>query len=113
MKVFVYRNLHKGCYSVKDWKTKRVIAHVQSIVVENAQFKVSQAGRSRVLKEKRKNVHAGILGDWNPKKRHNISKMKTGVYYNPYLCSTFIIKSTEKPIFNADRVFVHESGVSI
>ena len=48
-KVFVYRNLHKKCYSVKDWKTKKVIAHVDNIFLKDAVFKVSEAGRQRVL----------------------------------------------------------------
>jgi hypothetical protein len=107
-KVFVYRNLHKKCYSVKDWKTKKVIAHVDNIFLKDAVFKVSEAGRQRVLREKRKNVHAGVLGYWCEK----ISKIEgLDIYYNPYKHESFIVKSTEKPIKEAKVVFLHERGV--
>lgn len=62
MKVFVYWNLHKGCYSVKNLATGRVIAHAGTVTLTNAVFKVSEAGRQRVIKERRKNVHAGVVG---------------------------------------------------
>ena len=65
MRVFVYFNLHKKCLSVKalEGESKgRVIAHADSVELVNATFKVSQAGRQRVLRERRKNVHAGVVG---------------------------------------------------
>jgi hypothetical protein len=112
-KVFIYRNLHRNCYSVKDWKTKRVIAHVHSIFIVDAEFKVSQAGRKRVLKEKRKNVHAGVLGFWDEAVKPNKRKMKTEVYYNPYKYEGFVIKSNEQMISKAKAVFLHEKGVLV
>ena len=39
-RVFVYRNLHKKCYSVKSMRTGKVIAHVSDITLINVQFKV-------------------------------------------------------------------------
>lgn len=61
--VFVYFNLHKKVFSVKDVKTGRVIAHANTVKLQNAYPKVSEKGRQRVLKEQRKNVHAGIRGE--------------------------------------------------
>lgn len=61
-RVFVYRNLHNDCFSVRSVDTGRVIAHVKSVQVSDARFIVSEAGRQRVLREKRKNVHAGVEG---------------------------------------------------
>ena len=52
MKVFVYFNLHKKCWSVMDWKSKLVVGHCDEISLDNPVFKVSQAGRDRVRKEK-------------------------------------------------------------
>jgi hypothetical protein len=92
MKVFCYRNLHKkgNVWSVRDEATKLVVDHVESILLKDVTLKVSEAGRQRVLKEKRKNVHAGVQGErifhlqdkddlpWQP------------VYYNPYKNDTFI-----------------------
>ena len=65
-KVFVYYNLHQHMWSVKDIKTGRVICHQYEVQLYNATFKVSAAGRARVLKERRKNVHAGVQGYMTP-----------------------------------------------
>ena len=64
--VYVYFNLHKKLWSVKSRKTRHVLFHAAVVLLYDCQFKVRQAGRKRVLKEKRKNVHAGISGelDW-------------------------------------------------
>lgn len=66
MRVFVYFNLHKKCWSIRAMEGNqkgRVIAHAQAVELANCTFKVSEAGRQRVLREKRKNVHAGVVGD--------------------------------------------------
>ena len=109
-KVFVYYNLHKHKWSVKDVKTGRVIGHHYEVQLYNATFKVSEAGRARVLKEKRKNVHAGVEGYlttdvlarkmdgtilWESQsERHRVT-------YNPYLYDTFVTVSDKEPIHKA------------
>ena len=109
-KVFVYYNLHKHKWSVKDVKTGRVIGHYYEVSLYNAKFKVSEAGRARVLKEKRKNVHAGVEGYlttdvlarkmdgtilWESQsERHKVT-------YNPYLYDTFVTVSDKEPIHKA------------
>ena len=64
--VYVYFNLHTELWSVRSRKTRRVLFHSAVVLLYDCEFKVSQAGRKRVLKDKRKNVHAGIAGelDW-------------------------------------------------
>ena len=87
-KCFVYWNLHKKCFSIKalDGENKgRVIAHADRIHVESCQFKVSQAGRLRVLKDKCKNVHAGIVGVVR-----DAAPDMVGVTYNPYKYDSFV-----------------------
>lgn len=96
MQVRVYRNLHKGMYSVQAkvngrWK---VIQHAQTVSLSDATFKVSQAGRLRVLRERQKNVHAyvyGTLSDLN-------CLLTDRVTYNPYKYSTFVFCSNQKPV---------------
>lgn len=66
MKVFVYFNLHKKVWSLKargGAKNARVLAHADHVQLKNVEFKVSEAGRQRVLAEKQKNVHAGLVGE--------------------------------------------------
>lgn len=115
MRVFVYWNLHKGKWSVKAMEGEnkgRVIARVDGIALKNASFRVSRAGRERVIREQRKNVHAGVVG-----------KLMVGedffgttqVTYNPYKYTTFVnkdnpdevIRYAPKVNFLADRrVFI-------
>ena len=108
MKVFIYFNLHKRCYSVKALsgpQKGRVVAHTSSVVLADASFKVSEAGRQRVLREKRKNVHAGVCGTWHSA---HIGPPAEGVkvIYNPYKYASFVEKGTEQPIYNAPLVIM-------
>ena len=56
MRVEVYWNLRKNCYSVRDCKTGRVVEHTNSLWIRNALFVVRQAGREKVLRDKQKNA---------------------------------------------------------
>lgn len=65
-RVFVYRNVTKRCYSIRAIsgpQKGKVISHANFVQLENCEFKVSEAGRQRVIRERRKNVHAGVVGD--------------------------------------------------
>jgi hypothetical protein len=120
MKVFLYRNLHKEgfCYSIKavDGPHKgKVLGYSRKVIVENAAYKVSEAGRQRVLRTKKKNVHAGVVGDLKivgsdvieripgslalySLPMHITIKKINDVTYNPYKYSSFVIRQTEEPI---------------
>lgn len=111
-RVFVYRNLNKKfgktpVYSVRDVKTGRVAAHVKEITLKNVQFAVGQKGRERVIKEKAKNVHAGIRGNPTNKALTN-SKPAT---YNPYRYTTFVDRETESPILTSPTAQLNANGL--
>ena len=64
-KVFVYWNLHRDLWSLKavDGDARgKVIAHVQHAMLLDCSYRVSEAGRQRVIRERCKNVHAGVVG---------------------------------------------------
>lgn len=106
MLVKVYYNLHKKCLSVvaNEGENKgRVIGHVQEISLVNVVFKVSAAGRARVLKEKRKNVHATI---WGRMTAEDLGQLPTAITYNPYKYSSFVNKADESPVIHAKKVKV-------
>jgi hypothetical protein len=113
MKVFVYRNLHKNCWSVKALEGEnkgRVIYHAQNVTLSDCTFKVSKAGRERVLREKRKNVHAGVVGQLG---RINVPlsymPQMTAVTYNPYKYESFVRKNNDfMPVHNASWVYMAE-----
>ena len=94
MRVFVYRNLHKNCWSVKALEGEnkgRVIRHAQSVMLSNCTFKVSEAGRQRVLRERSKNVHAGVVGQLVSSDVDVVyMPHSVPVTYNPYKYSTFV-----------------------
>ena len=52
----------------------KVLEHNTEFFLKDVEFKVSQAGRNRVLKEQRKNVHAFVCG--TPDDGWPIVKMK-------------------------------------
>lgn len=112
MKVFVYYNLHKGCWSVKALEGKRagyVVAHRTKLQIRDATFKVSQAGRLRVLAEKRKNVHAGVVGQWEPYEQD----YDTVISYNPYKYEHFYKKSNDEAVYAADAVAFNDRVVTM
>ena len=97
--VFVYRNLHRKCWSVKQ--DGLVKAHSQLLAMHSCTFKVSQAGRNRVLKEKRKNVHAGVHGyleNWQMGEWIDSHPTARPVTYNPYKYKNFIDIDTEQMV---------------
>lgn len=104
-KVFVYFNLHKKLFSVRDHKTGLVVGHTNTIALEDVTFKVSEAGRQRVLREKRKNVHAGVLGTV---KDLPIEPMEAVAFYNPYKYESFVDVNGQK-LSGASLVLLHKS----
>lgn len=96
-RVKVYRNITKGCYSIQDKKTRLVIAHAGSVYLKDAIFRVSEAGRQRVLREKRKNVHAFVEGWAVDDLPYEDARVRGGTFddnyrvrYNPYHNKQFV-----------------------
>ena len=105
MRVYVYFNLHKKVFSVRALEGEnkgRVVAHVNRILIDRPEFVVSEAGRQRVLREQKKNVHAGVRGIWTAwVDGIEAWDHLTPVTYNPYLYSSFVEKSTLAPVHKA------------
>lgn len=110
LKVRVYRNLHKKCFSVKCMKTQKVIAHVDSITLKDVTYPVSQAGRDRVLAERRKNVHAYVQGVIESEELVDIAKMKQ-VCYNPYKNAFFFYCSNGREVKRSRYTILTSNGV--
>lgn len=82
--VYVYRNLHKNCFSVRQLGI--VKCHTSRILLNDCTFVVNQKGRDRVRDERKKNVHAFVKGVVVPasKIRDLLPFSWTDCYYNPY-----------------------------
>ena len=106
-----YRNLHKACISVKEGSPKCVRRCVQQIELSDVKFVVGDAGRKRVRREKRKNVHAYVRG--TPKKRRRTKGLcAVEVTYDPYKYKTFVTREGKRPIHDAEFAVVRPDGVT-
>ncbi len=111
-KVFAYRNLNrKGVvWSIKDCKTNLVIDRVSEAYFKDVELKVSQAGRQRVLKQKKKNVHAGVKG-YRLKYVPPISEW-VHASYNPYKQKVFM-DAYGNPVEKVKYAMLDEEGLWI
>jgi hypothetical protein len=125
MKCFIYRNLNrKGfIYSLKALEGPhkgRVVAYASSVFVSNAKFVVSAKGQARARKQKRRNVHAGIVGMVEGINNHinrlshtidqrEFARLPRGipVTYNPWKYDFFVDRNTNTPIFWARIAQIH------
>ena len=125
MKAFVYWNFHEKKFSIRV--KGRVIAHATRLLIQDAEFRVSEAGRARVLAERQKNVHAGIHGEivacdstlckrqsssllWPASANalaRNVRAIGRVVRYNPYESGDFQIFGTGVAIQESGLVYCH------
>lgn len=120
MKVLVYKNLHKNIWSVKNKKTRLVIAHEDKVYLKDCKFIVQKAGRERVRKEKKNNIHAFIEGELISKEEAytlmSVESFPRAIIYDPYLYDTFMscsLSSGLEPIFTSPLVFLEEVSMAI
>lgn len=115
MRVFVYYNLHKKCWSVKALEGEnkgRVIAHSHHVGLRDVTGKVSAAGRERVRRERKKYVHAGIVGELlvldEPQSVGDLHPWKE-VTYNPYKHDTFVYRKDHETFDQAGFAYLDAS----
>lgn len=116
-RVEVYRNLkfkNKIVYSIRDPKTGLVLGHASKILLSRCKFVVKEAGRQRVLKEKKKNVHAWVEGSFGIVHAGDdrIFSNGTKISYNPYTNSHFEMVDCGEPIAEASLVFINDGQVN-
>lgn len=103
--VRVYRNLHKNSFSVVQHGL--VVAHMDQLCLRDAKPYVNETGRQRVIKNKRKEVHAWIEGTLcqDPAPRNRLL-----VKYNPYKHSRFCIgpEGQEQALVSASHIWLED-----
>jgi hypothetical protein len=111
MKTYVYWNLHKKCFSLMQ--QGKVVDHRDMVLIKDAEFRVREGGRQRVLQEQKKNVHAFVVGllrvDWIffSKIDYLLGDDAERILYNPYKGPSFTSISrdfTERDVTNAELV---------
>jgi hypothetical protein len=134
MRVFVYFNLHSKVWSIKALEgafAGRVVAHATYVQLRDVECRVSEAGRQRVLREQRKNVHAGLVGtlrcydgkarlafEWDGEFEPTQTALGApvgapwfGITYNPYKGPTFVRRDTGEPVLRASRAVLGKGFV--
>lgn len=89
----------------------KVIRHTNMLTLTDCTCKVSMAGRKRVLAERRKNVHAGIVGtivDTTP-----LLVFKEQITYDPYKYDSFVNRRTLAPVHDVQWVSFHGKRVYV
>ena len=114
MRVKVYYNLHRKMFSVvsldRYHRYGRVIRHDTEVRINCATFRVREAGRQRVLREKRKNVHAYVVGEFSYESPYPDPNAQE-IIYNPYKYNSFVLRDSEEPVSSARVVWL--SGKTI
>lgn len=131
MKARVYFNLHRKLWSVqiKNAQGRWYVAfHAQTVQLEGVRWIVSEAGRQRVVRERRKNVHAfctgTVVGMWGATVARDIRNVPVlkrlaamqqadpgkwePVRYNPYETLTFMARG--KPLDTSPHAFLGTDG---
>jgi hypothetical protein len=106
-KVMCYYDLHRHTFSV-TYKGL-VMLKADYLRLSDVEFRVRQGGKQKVRNEQRKNVHAfviGHLGDYCEFPCKDIPEPESNevVTYNPYKNDSFVVKSTEEPIYTANEI---------
>lgn len=106
-KVMCYYDLHRHTFSV-TYKGL-VMLKADYLRLSDVEFRVRQGGKQKVRNEQRKNVHAFVIGyldDYCEFPCDDIPEPESNevITYNPYKYDTFVVKSTEEPIYNANEI---------
>jgi hypothetical protein len=115
-KVRVYRNLNRKSingpvYSIMDAKTRRVIGHTTSLLLEQVIFRVSQAGKARAIRTLQRNVHAFIEGYICDDIKLHMQHTSCKVTYKPFDSLNFRTAYTGIEVTTADYVQIDNNGV--
>lgn len=108
-RVMVYYNLHKHTFSIQ--KSGIVLFHADFVKLKNVEFRVRQGGKEKVRKDKSKNVHAFVIGEIEDYCEYPCPELPNKikgkvVTYNPYKHDSFVIKSSDEPVFSAEEVLM-------
>jgi len=116
-RVYVYWNLHKKVWSVRE--SGIVLTHAKKLSLRDCKFLVGTSGRERVRREGKKNVHAGVSGllyedpTWVSDRIGNDWWMEDCyIKYNPYKNDTFVERTGvcddthPRPVYGAQFVFM-------
>lgn len=111
----VYRNVTRQQWSLL--RDGRLAEHAHRLVLSDCTLVVSPAGRDRVRRERRKNVHAYVLAATARTRLPVGTRDKlVQLYYNPYRVDEFVraapffADGTAEPVYHAKVVVCDHDG---
>ena len=112
--VRVIRNWKRDCYTILQHGRPK--ASAKQVCLADVEFLVRESGRNKMLREKRRNVHAYAVGrliDYtHPDDDRVIEKIHgRAVAYYPYRAAAFVDVETNAPVSAAGVVHFDENGV--
>lgn len=102
-----YRNLNNGLMSIRQkiGNSWLVVGHTDNLIIQNPVFYVSEASRQRVIRTRKKNVHAWGYGILIGRNLDSLPPLQE-ISYNPYLLPFFSWRDTDMRIEQADLLVV-------
>ncbi len=112
--VRVFKNWKHGCYSIMQDGVVR--ASAREVKLHGVEFLVRASGRARMLRLKRKLVHAyavGLLEDFVCPDDGNLLPPLAGriAFYDPYRFDSFVDRDTLQPVFAAEQALLCDRGL--
>lgn len=101
----VHRNLNRGTWSLTE--PGQAVRHAEAVTLARVTFKVSAAGRARVLARRVRAVHAWAAGTLTEEQP---AGPFVRVSYNPYRAETFTRADNGAPIHAAAFVVFTAAG---
>ena len=106
----VHRNLNRGTWSLTE--PGRAVRHAEAAALAGVSFKVSAAGRARVLARRVRAVHAWAVGTPAPTWPKAGAPL-VAVTYNPFRAGTFTRCDTGEPVYFAAFVYFAADGACL
>ena len=119
MRVAVYRNRTRRCWSVRAMEGEnrgRVVSRPSSLVLRNAKPKVSEGGRRRFLETRKRSPFAVITGELlEGASLPPLEQVDWQVLFRPAEQSGFILKNKEGevPMIQVDQAIFLPSGTVV
>ncbi len=112
--VRVFKTLKYGCYSIMQRGVIR--ASAKQVRLSDVEFRVRESGRQRMLREKRKNVHAFAVGHLvdsvHPGDERELERMAgRSAFYDPCRYPSFVDGETKVPVTSVRAARFDEDGV--
>ena len=118
-RVEVYRNLHNNTFSIRrDGKVVKHLENWMTLYLQDVKFAVQPAGREKVRREGKENVHAYVRGTVIKAEEHHLKetfkeKCVEWVTYNPYQDDTFTATVTDPETTFTSYQPVHKARLVI